>query len=1010
MTDEFTYKSQDIHYLGFLEAQLRDMQGIDLLAYELIQNADDAPAVNGRIASITFDVTDDALLVSNDGVFRPEDFARLQTVASGGKREERGVTGAFGLGFLAVYQITDRPEIFSSGRHWTIYPDAPAEQRIVERQATTEGTTLRLPWAFDPHSAVRRALRLSAVQAEQLDDFAAQLGAAVGLAALFLRQLHSLEVRRNGELVRRLTRQLPEDNGRITLQNERGELETWLLLQGDFAAAAAQLRAQYAWQIEEGRRTVVQIALPVAGQRDPGRLFAGLPTATTTPLPLHLNADFFPTTDRKRIHFDGGYQAEWNHAALRCAAQLLAAALPTLPALLGAAALWRLLAQMAHADALALSGDLPSALAVFWQTAVSSLPDLPLVLSSQQSWLRAADVRLWEKLDGRRSRERLPDVETAVSLLTALDIPLVHPDLAPYFGLLRRPEIGVPDLAIADIADALQRQGLTRKTALFDAPPHLRTLSAWQTLWRVLDELLGSATDRADRDAALAALSPCALILSEEMVLQRPGYVYQGNAESQALFPTAFFPAVAWLHPDVAPHSLPGRLSPRFGARQAVDLLAETAVDRLQADWQYGRLDIPRLFHWLEGQQIEIFADDPTLRWQIRRLPLCPVDGELRPLNELYLPGGFADPLQLAGFIDLEAVGGRRQFLQDLGVAELDFAAYVHDVLPRVLTANADIPSDARHRLVQLLAQRLGELRDDELLQEQLSRLPLVACLDGSFRAATAVYASRDVMTLLGEQIHVAEPVTNKAVAALHRWLGVRQQPTAADLVAALLDISQRQPARVPLSAKRLDVVQGIWQRLADLPLTAETAVLLTPLQQQPVIPNGQAILMAPDRLCLVDQPQVAARFGAAAAHLLTLPQQLAPIMAAVGVRPLAQLVAFEIVTEGPPLPAVVVQERLRERHPLLVKLLRAEGVSAPVDWLLTLPVWQAARMETHDTLTIGAETWTAAAEVVTAKWVPETAVLYAAYAGDDVPWTAVARELALALRPQQPPGGLALG
>ncbi|MCA9975157.1 MAG: hypothetical protein KC413_05380, partial [Anaerolineales bacterium] len=185
MTDEFTYKSQDIHYLGFLEAQLRDMQGIDLLAYELIQNADDAPAVNGRIASITFDVTDDALLVSNDGVFRPEDFARLQTVASGGKREERGVTGAFGLGFLAVYQITDRPEIFSSGRHWTIYPDAPAEQRIVERQATTEGTTLRLPWAFDPHSAVRRALRLSAVQAEQLDDFAAQLGAAVGLAALF---------------------------------------------------------------------------------------------------------------------------------------------------------------------------------------------------------------------------------------------------------------------------------------------------------------------------------------------------------------------------------------------------------------------------------------------------------------------------------------------------------------------------------------------------------------------------------------------------------------------------------------------------------------------------------------------------------------------------------------------------------------------------------------------------------------------------------------------------------
>jgi hypothetical protein len=40
--NQFTYKAQDVNYLGFLEAQLRDLQGIDTLAYELIQNADDA--------------------------------------------------------------------------------------------------------------------------------------------------------------------------------------------------------------------------------------------------------------------------------------------------------------------------------------------------------------------------------------------------------------------------------------------------------------------------------------------------------------------------------------------------------------------------------------------------------------------------------------------------------------------------------------------------------------------------------------------------------------------------------------------------------------------------------------------------------------------------------------------------------------------------------------------------------------------------------------------------------
>ncbi|MCA9874303.1 MAG: hypothetical protein KC441_11630, partial [Anaerolineales bacterium] len=205
MPDEFTYKPQDVHYLGFLEAQLRDMQGLHILAYELIQNADDAPDEgDGRFAPTTlcFDVTDDALVVENDGVFRQVDFERLQTIASGGKRAESGVTGAFGLGFLAVYQVTDRPEIFSNGRHWTIFPDAPAAERIVERQAETSGTRFRLPWAFDPQTAVRRALRLSAIQPAQLDAIAAQLSAAIGPASLFLQQIHTLEVRRSGQTLR----------------------------------------------------------------------------------------------------------------------------------------------------------------------------------------------------------------------------------------------------------------------------------------------------------------------------------------------------------------------------------------------------------------------------------------------------------------------------------------------------------------------------------------------------------------------------------------------------------------------------------------------------------------------------------------------------------------------------------------------------------------------------------------------------------------------------------------
>src|SRR6266851_3454311 len=134
-----TYLSRGIDYLGDLAAKLRDLQGFRTLAHELIQNADDAEGVSGVI----FDVCDKALVVENDASFsdcgslglaecpwkeNPQihhrcDFHRVRLVAGGDKREQEGTTGAFGIGFIAVYQITDRPEILSGGHHWILHED-----------------------------------------------------------------------------------------------------------------------------------------------------------------------------------------------------------------------------------------------------------------------------------------------------------------------------------------------------------------------------------------------------------------------------------------------------------------------------------------------------------------------------------------------------------------------------------------------------------------------------------------------------------------------------------------------------------------------------------------------------------------------------------------------------------------------------------------------------------------------------------------------------------------------
>jgi hypothetical protein len=62
---EPTFLSRDIDYLGELGAHLRGLTGYRTLAHELIQNADDVDGAD----EMTFDVTADALVVDNNGVF-----------------------------------------------------------------------------------------------------------------------------------------------------------------------------------------------------------------------------------------------------------------------------------------------------------------------------------------------------------------------------------------------------------------------------------------------------------------------------------------------------------------------------------------------------------------------------------------------------------------------------------------------------------------------------------------------------------------------------------------------------------------------------------------------------------------------------------------------------------------------------------------------------------------------------------------------------------------------------
>lgn len=781
------YHAQEIDYLGFLEMQLRDLQGVHKLAYELIQNADDVKAENGSPGAreIVFDVRDDALVVTNDGVFRERDFERMKRIASGGKREELNTTGAFGVGFISVYQVTDHPEIFSSGRHWTILPENDMSRRIEELDADTVGTRFRLPWATDPSSSVRKKLRNEPINVTETDlnNYAIELAEAVELAALFLKQLERLEVCRSGQSVLCVERAASEDGRRMLLEVSDGSesvLYEWTILQTNFASQAEQLRQKYPGQIEDKRHS--RVTLTIADKRlDKGRLYATLPTETALPLPFHVNADFYPSSDRNRIIFDSDFQSAWNRAAIEAAAECLAYNFEEIRDLLGPKEFWQLLSRLESCHRAVSSGDYDESFGHFWDKVSADLSERQIVYTSKGRWLRPEQTRL---LESQAERE-------AADILENIGVAIVDDSIRSHFSLLRR--IGAPLLSIRDITTGLEETGLEEGCQLRSAPKGLGTVQAWQRLWRMLTAMMRPGRLRenkakADREEDRLRTSPIALREDEKLVA--PSSLYRADEATRQLFPM-----VPWMALCISLKGVPGDLICEFRVKQAIDCLQSVGPETLQGVANAGDLDLIGIYRWFAHHQEEIHNVQSHQR-DLTRLPMWPSSGRLLPLTELYLPTGFEDPLGISNILDVEKLQGLVDFVKSLGAKELDFATYVRKAVPEAFE-NKELSVKMRYTLVGLLAQNLGHIRDDKATKRQLSSLPLFQSREGTFCAAEDAYYDTPEVGLLGNSAVVLAPKyqDSDTKKALCDWLGVREEPRPAHLSRRVQALTKKDPS-----------------------------------------------------------------------------------------------------------------------------------------------------------------------------------------------------------------------
>lgn len=718
MTEGTRWLKRSIDYLGNIRERLGDLAGYDTLANELIQNAEDA-----RATRIVFNLSDVALTVDNDARFsdcglvgdqrecpsekqhKPScDWHNLTWIAAGQKRGREETIGKFGVGFLAVYQITDLPTIVS-GRHWELHEEKEEAERIKEvcrsgcgHFPNVDGTRFVFPYATDPESRLRRQLGQQLLDWRAPDQLQEALVRAAPQALLFMRHLTKVEIRRDGTIAFAVERLAEAGKSMTTQLIVAGNAEeTWYLLDGDFDDRAAELKQEFgAERIEPVRHARVRLAVPGSGTTN-GVLYTGLPTATATGLPFHIDSTFFPSSDRKRVIADSAdYRTLWNQAAMEAAGHALAQHVPDLRQPLGHAGYWGLINGVGASRASAAESRLVAS-GNFWSLLAERVRTTESAYDSTGRWVTpsAAPVLL-------RAEEA-----DSLPALDAIGLHPMHEDVRKIVaaGQLVMKDLGTHWLTADAVVGAIRAVGLVSRRGAEWAPGNLGTVSGLTVLWTEIEALLAAAVaQNRSTDAAENDLRQCAIALTTDAQLIPLQEVHRADPKTRQLL-EAIGADVPLLHAEM--DSGDGRLlrlCPSIDVSSIVAAIEKLGGDELQGRWESNQYDPSALLDWLAPRLGEL-DEDPRLVERLRALPLFPAGRELGSLSQLAIPGDFQDPLGLADVISLPNLSRHRQTLIALRVRELTIGEFARVQVPRAFRGGDLEPSLIR-RVVNVLAAR----------------------------------------------------------------------------------------------------------------------------------------------------------------------------------------------------------------------------------------------------------------------------------------------------------------
>lgn len=773
---------------------LTGLQGFDSMAREIIQNADDAGAKN-----IRFDITDNALIVWNDAVFlscglnsdeclwtrdgSPQlgkrkacDFHAISKVGSGNKYNQPGLIGRFGIGFVSVYQLTDQPIIRSGDVELTLNP--LSEKNQIRTIDPVDGSEIQITWALDDRSPIREALSASAFSLESLKPLQDDLVTTAEDCLLFLKNLGSIEILRNGKRVSFVQKSVDDENHLELFFERKNKREKWYVIHLDAEEAARPLKEKFVVIERLDRQTTAQIAFRLDDHEErTGRLFAYLPTEQDSPVPCHINADFFPEQTRKALVLTGEqHERHWNEMLLAYAAQEIAGRLESLRDVLGPKGLWRLIDE-AHQNR---NSD---NFGVFWAEISKAAIVADIYLTSANEWVGRSDCWILSAqfgVDQERSLQKI-------------GIPTVNSSLLSFKSVVRA--AGVSDLTLKRLVGALTSwdQAEFDHDSEPDWPSLHNTVSP---LWRILEDFLESSLPETPRQKSRVISGPEIELRRQKVELcnLRIAPSFDGRlaklselkrlpAQAKVEDVRNFFPELPMASEEFQQFPQLFSLAPEFVFEDLLGELAEwvrdeeTAVSFLSRDKKRVRAFYDFLVEYPRDEDHDYSAN-------VASTPFLAGHGRFLTPRLAVLPGGFDDPIGRFDTLDLDYFGDRaRKFLKEvLEVETLTLQAYIEEHLADIL--DEDLSNEHYVALIDVFVSK-KDLLNKESTKETLAALPLVKTKDGLLRAARDCYAKTDALAeILGadDALWVDESIFGESRKELYlgffRSLGMRSRPS----------------------------------------------------------------------------------------------------------------------------------------------------------------------------------------------------------------------------------------